>query len=54
MDVVSGKHPHPVNIIPRYTHQIRNIGDVKTHTIMWISEIYNPETHDTYKEEVEK
>ena len=54
VDVVSGKDPHPVNIIPRYTHQIKNIGDVKTHTIMWISEIYNPETHDTYKEEVEK
>jgi hypothetical protein len=21
---------------------------------MWISEIYNPETHDTYREEVDK
>jgi hypothetical protein len=21
---------------------------------MWISEIYNPDTHDTYREEVEK
>lgn len=54
IDVVDGKHPHPVNIIPRYTHQIKNIGKVDTHTIMWISEIYNPETHDTYKEEVER
>ena len=54
VNVVSGRNPHPVNIIPRYTHQIKNIGDISTHTIMWISEIYNPETHDTYREEVEK
>ena len=52
VDVVDGDHPHPVNIIPRYTHQIKNIGSVNTHTLMWISEIYNPETHDTYREEL--
>ena len=52
VDVVDGSHPHPVNIIPRYTHQIKNIGSVNTHTLMWISEIYNPETHDTYREEL--
>ena len=54
IDIVDGNHPHPVNIIPRYTHQIKNIGKENTHTIMWISEIYNPDTHDTYKEEVER
>ncbi len=54
LDVVSGKEPHPVNIIPMYTHQITNIGKNNSHTIMWISEIYNPETHDTYREEVDK
>ena len=54
VDVVDGNDPHPVNIRVGYTHQIKNIGDVNTHTIMWISEIYNPETHDTYREEVEK
>ena len=53
-DVVDGSHPNPINIRVGYTHQIRNIGDTNTHTIMWISEIYNPETHDTYREEVEK
>ena len=53
LDVVHGRDPHPVNIIPRYTHQITNVGKCNSHTIMWISEIYNPETHDTYKEEVE-
>lgn len=53
-DVVSGDNPHPVDIIPYYTHEITNIGKENSHTIMWISEIYNPDTHDTYKEEVEK
>lgn len=52
IDIVDGNNPHPVNIIPRYTHQIKNIGKVTTHTIMWISEIYNPDTADTYKEEL--
>ena len=54
VDVVDGEHPHPVDIRIRYTHQIKNIGDINTHTLMWISEIYNPDTHDTYREEVEK
>ena len=54
IDAVKGENPHPVNIIPRYTHQITNTGKINTHTIMWISEIYNPDTHDTYREEVEK
>ena len=53
-DVVDGSHPNPINIRVGYTHQIKNTGDTNTHTIMWISEIYNPETHDTYREEVEK
>lgn len=54
VDIVDGKHPHPVNIRVGYTHQIKNIGKENTHTIMWISEIYNPDTHDTYREDVEK
>lgn len=53
LDVVHGIDPHPVNIIPRYTHQITNVGKCNSHTIMWISEVYNPDTADTYKEEVE-
>ena len=53
-DVVSGDNPNPINIRVGYTHQIKNIGDCNSHTIMWISEIYNPDTHDTYKEEAEK
>ena len=53
-DVVDGNHPHPVDIRVRYTHQIKNIGNINSHTLMWISEIYNPDTHDTYREDVEK
>ena len=53
-DVVSGDNPHPVDIRVGYTHQITNIGDSDSHTIMWISEIYNPDTHDTYREDVIK
>ena len=51
---VSGDKPEPIDIRVGYTHQITNIGKENSHTIMWISEIYNPETHDTYREEVEK
>ena len=54
VDIVDGKDPHPVNIRVGYTHQIKNIGKENTHTIMWISEIYNPDTHDTYRDDVEK
>lgn len=53
-NIVDGNIPHPVNIIPGYTHEITNIGEGNSKTIMWISEIYNPETHDTYKKEIEK
>ena len=54
VDVVDGNNPHPVNINVGCTHQIKNIGEVNTHTIMWISEVYNPDTADTFREEVEK
>lgn len=51
---VSGAKPNPIEIKVGYTHQITNIGKSNSHTLMWISEIYNPETHDTYKEDVIK
>ena len=54
VDVINENHRVPVWILTKYTHQITNIGAINSHTIMWISEIYNPETHDTYREEVEK
>ncbi|MCQ2814852.1 MAG: NAD-dependent epimerase/dehydratase family protein [Bacilli bacterium] len=49
---VSGNNPQPVDIIPYYTHSITNTGNENSYTIMWISEIYKPETHDTYKEDL--
>lgn len=54
IDKVSGDNPNPINIRVGYTHQITNIGKTNSHTIMWISEIYNPDTHDTYREDVIK
>ena len=53
-NVVNGNKPEPVDIIPYYTHEITNVGDKNSKTIMWISEIYNPETHDTYRQEIKK
>lgn len=52
VNVVNGDEPNPVNIVPMYTHSIKNIGINNSSTIMWISEVYNPETHDTYREDV--
>ena len=54
IDVINDGNRKPVEIKVGYTHQIKNIGKINSHTIMWISEIYDPETHDTYREEVEK
>lgn len=51
---VNADKPNPIEIKVGYTHQITNIGKSNSHTLMWISEIYNPETHDTYKEDVIK
>lgn len=51
---VSGSKPEPIDIIPFYTHSIKNVGHTNSHTIMWISEIYSPDTPDTFKEDVEK
>ena len=42
-----------VNIIPEYTHEISNVGKTNSYTLMWISEVYLPETHDTYKAPVD-
>lgn len=49
---VSGANPTPIDIITGYTHDIKNIGDDISVTLMWISEIYNENTSDTYKEDV--
>ena len=54
VDVVDGAKPNPINIIPNFTHSIKNIGKENSHTIMWISEIYNENTADTFREPVDK
>lgn len=54
VNIVSGDKAEPIDIKVGYTHSIKNIGDKCSHTIMWISEIYDPSTHDTYREDVEK
>lgn len=51
-DIVDGDSPNPIHIKVGYTHQIKNIGQGLSHTIMWISQIYDPKTHDTYKQEI--
>lgn len=51
---VSGKDSTKVDIIPYYTHDITNVGESDSVTIMWISEIYSDETSDTYREPVDK
>ena len=51
---VDGINSTPVDIIPRYTHEIKNIGDSNSYTIMWISQIFKEETSDTYREPFDK
>lgn len=53
VDVVNGKEPRLIDIKIESTHQIKNIGNKDSHTLMWVSEIFKEETSDTYKKEVE-
>ena len=50
----NGNNQQRVDIIPMYTHDIKNIGDDISITLMWISHIYDEQTSDTYKEDVDK
>lgn len=52
--IVNGNQPHPVDIIPLYTHEITNIGNIDSKTLMWISEVYHEETPDTFREPLDK
>lgn len=47
-----GKKSTKVVITPNYTHDIKNIGNIESVTIMWISEVYSDETADTFREDV--
>lgn len=43
-----------ITINPGYTHDITNIGDKTSKTLIWISEIFNDDSADTMKEDVDK
>ena len=42
-----------VYITPNYTHDIKNVGNKISSTLMWISEVYKDETADTFREDVD-
>lgn len=50
--IQEGNKSVKVNIKPGYTHDIKNIGDTESTTIMWISEVYSDKTPDTFKEDI--
>jgi UDP-2-acetamido-2,6-beta-L-arabino-hexul-4-ose reductase len=43
-----------ISISPGYTHDITNIDDKTSKTLIWISEIFNEKSADTIKEDVDK
>ena len=48
-----GKKSTKVFISPNYTHDIKNVGDCESSTLMWISEVYDEQTPDTFKANVD-
>ena len=44
---VDGDHPMIVDIIPGYTHSIETLGNEDSITLMWASELFDPENPDT-------
>ncbi|UTH13601.1 polysaccharide biosynthesis C-terminal domain-containing protein [Macrococcus equipercicus] len=49
---VSGDKLEVVDIPVGYTHNIENLGDTDMVTVMWVNEIFDPNTPDTYFLEV--
>ena len=51
--VVKGSDMRVVEMIPGYTHSITNLSDTdELVTVMWANELFDPESPDTYYEEV--
>ncbi|MBO5527961.1 MAG: NAD-dependent epimerase/dehydratase family protein [Bacilli bacterium] len=48
---VCGRKPELIDIRVGFTHEITNVGQSDSHTVMWISEPYNPDSPDTYKDD---
>ena len=50
---VSGEQIQAVHMLPGYTHSITNLSEVDDLvTVMWADELFDPESPDTYYEEV--
>ena len=50
---VDGKTPESVEMIPGYTHSIKNLSDTEDLvTLMWASEAFDPDRPDTFYQEV--
>ena len=49
---VCGGDMRVLDIPPGYTHNIENVGETDLVTLMWASELFNPEKPDTFFEQV--
>lgn len=54
IDIINNDNRRMVEMKTNYLHSIENIDNKKTYTLMWISEIYNEKSPDTYKGEMKK
>ena len=54
IDIIDDNNKRMVEMKTNYIHSIENIDNKKTYTLMWISEIYNEKSPDTYKGEMKK
>jgi UDP-2-acetamido-2,6-beta-L-arabino-hexul-4-ose reductase len=49
---LDGSFPSFVDIPTLHTHSITNVGDDELITLFWTDEFFNPDSPDTYFEEV--
>ena len=52
--IVSANHPTIVTIAAGWAHNITNIGDTDSVTLMWCNEFFDKENPDTYYFEVKQ
>jgi UDP-2-acetamido-2,6-beta-L-arabino-hexul-4-ose reductase len=50
---IDGETPVFIDMPTLHTHSITNVGETELITMFWTDEIYDPESSDTYFEEVE-
>ena len=51
-NVMDGSFQKQIHILPNKTHDIQNVGNTVSITLIWISEIYSEESSDTYKMDI--